>query len=109
MTALLLDGSLWFLLAAGVAVSAGAVAARRRRSRAWEASALPALHLIYGCMVIVMAIGHVVAVSIKLSSNSLQTDTPPFLLYGVAVAFAAPAVWLVLGAWPNAPQWSSTR
>lgn len=69
---------------------------RRRRNLPPAIEILCALNLCYGCLIGVMAIGHLLAVTIKISRGTLEGS--PVLLYPLGVALALPAWWLALQA-----------
>jgi hypothetical protein len=84
----LLNPSVWFPLA--IAVATAAVAASRR----WlDAGA--AMNRFYGCVVGVMALGHLVAITLKLVLGTLSPTTSGFAI-PLGFVLGVPAWWLAV-------------
>jgi len=91
---ILADGH-WLALA--MVVGAGAVALRVfRRPGVGQRPANVALDTFYGCMIGVMASGHLLAVTVKMLLGSLEGS--PWLLYPLGLVLLVPSIGLVAGA-----------
>ena len=56
---------------------------------------LGAMNLFYGCMIGIMAFGHLLAVTVKLAQGTLASSL--WILYPLGLALAIPSWWLALG------------
>lgn len=95
MIDLLLNAALWFPAAIAIATAATATLVRRhaRRGVARRVTILCALNLFYGCVVGIMASGHLVAVTIRAVEGTLSQGLTWFL-YPLGLVLAIPAWWL---------------
>lgn len=95
ISGLVLDDSKWPL--AGIVGSAILVAvfvARYRRQGPVDRNGiLAAMNLLYGCMIGVLACGHLLAVTIKVSLGTLECSW--WMLYPIGMVLAVPAGWLM--------------
>ncbi len=90
MMDLLLDGVTWFraaMVIAVVSVIALAVAGSRRWPRRLAIAA--SLHLSHACVIGIMGLGHLVAVSIEAARGTLEGS--PWVLYPLGLALLVPA------------------
>ncbi len=92
--AAILDESKWLAVSMAVAFLATAVMLIRHRRSAARDRILGAMTLAFAAMISVMALGHLLAVSIKLASGTLAG--PIAALYAIGIALAAPSWWLLL-------------
>ena len=100
LLALLLDESKW-LAAAMLAALLAALAWIRRRSRARSLdrlAVLGAMNRFYGCMIGVMGLGHLLAVTLVVLRGTLQGSL--WFLYPLGLALAVPA-WLLFAGVPR--------
>jgi len=88
MSALLLDPSRWFQLA--IASAALVAYASRRRL-----DAAAAMNRCFGVVLVVMATGHVTAISYKLAHEALPATTSQFAI-PMGILLALPALWLAV-------------
>jgi hypothetical protein len=97
MIALLLDATLWFKMAILLAVGAGVAVMAKRHRVPRRVAILSLLTLLYGVVIGIMAVGHLVAIGIK---SVLGTLSPTLSWWAVplGVALAIPAWWLVVNA-----------
>lgn len=93
---IVLNESKWLPAAMLLAfVAVGVLAARQRRQDlSSRIRILSGLHIFFGCMIGVMAFGHLLAVSVKVFQATLEGS--PWLLYPLGLGLAVPAGWLVL-------------
>jgi hypothetical protein len=82
----------WLPLAMTVAAVVTAVAIRGTRTS--RARALLAMNVFFGCVIGVMTIGHLLAVTVKFSEGTLKSS--PWFLYALGIGLTLPAWWLVL-------------
>lgn len=96
LAALIVDESKWLTASMGLALlSAGVLLLRQRLGVVpVRCRVLAAMNLFFGVMVGSMAFGHLLAVTVKLSSGTLAGSVPTFYLIGVVLA--VPACWVVL-------------
>ncbi len=95
---LALNESKWLttaMLLALLAVSA-MLFRQRRQSLALRAQILAAMNLYFGIMIGVMALGHLLGVTIKLTQGTLKGSW--WLLYALGLVLAVPAWWLAIRA-----------
>ncbi len=88
----------WLPLAMLISILTVAVLAGRSRPQqlSWRLRILWGMNLFFGCMIGIMAIGHLLAVTLKATQGTLDPSrTPLYLLYPIGVALAIPAWWLV--------------
>ncbi|MEM7582089.1 MAG: hypothetical protein AAF560_01800 [Acidobacteriota bacterium] len=100
------DESKWLPFAMLVSMLAVAITAgwprQRRLSR--RLRMLWGMNLFFGCMIGIMALGHLLAVSVKAAQGTLDASGMPLtLLYPIGVVLAVPAWWLVsiVGRYPE--------
>ncbi len=93
-----LDESKWLAIAMLLSIIAVVALAlgRRRQDLPRRLRIMSAMNLFYGCVIGVMAVGHLWAVTIKVFQGSLAGSLAgsPWLLYALGVALAVPAGWL---------------
>lgn len=96
---LVVDESKWLPAAMGLALLAVAALLYRHRAAAvpLRRRVLAAMNLFFGVTIGIMAAGHLLAVSTKLSWRTLEGSPP--LLYAIGVALTVPAWWLAAHAW----------
>ncbi len=95
---LVLDESNWLPFAMLVSIVTVAVSVGRPRSQQLSSRlrVLWGMNLFFGCMIGIMAVGHLLAVSIKASQGTLDPSRLPlYLLYPIGVLLLIPAWWLV--------------
>lgn len=68
---------------------------RRGEGLARRQVILGAMNRFYGCMIGIMAFGHLLAVTVKLAQGTLGGS--PWALYPLGVVLAIPSWWLILG------------
>lgn len=95
---LVVDESNWlaFAMPLALVVVALLVARKRRLGASRRHEFLWALQAYYGCLIGVMASGHLLAVSVKLARGTLEGS--PLYLFAIGVALALPAWWLLAAA-----------
>lgn len=95
---LVVDESHWLPIAMllSLLLVAVLVVRRRRQGASRRHELLWALNVYYGCVIGVMASGHLLAVSVKVARDTLEGR--PAILYPIGLALALPAAWLVLAA-----------
>ena len=96
LIALIIDESKWLPLAMGLAfVAAGILYLRNRKSQLpVRQFVLGVMNLFFSVTLLIMAFGHLLAVTTKLAIGSLQGSPPK--LYAIGVALLVPTLWLVL-------------
>lgn len=94
LTAFFVDESKWPAMALGLAIlAASALLFRHRRSALpTRRRVLAAMTLFFGVLIATMAFGHLLAVTIKLLSRTLEGSAP--LFYALGLALIVPALWL---------------
>ena len=94
MVDLILNESLWLPTALVLSLAAAATAIVRARSRADPARDRIRLgmNLFYGCLIGVLAFGHLLAVGVKAAHGNLEGSLGLLLVMGVVLA--APSLWL---------------
>ena len=90
--ALILDESKWFTVSLTVAICAVAVLLIRHSRVPVRRRTLAAMNLFFGVTIGAMAFGHLLAVTTKLVTGSLEGSIP--ILYLIGVALATPAWWV---------------
>lgn len=95
---LILDESKWLALAMVVALGVVALrfGSKRRQELPRRAFVLWAMTLFYGCMIGIMASGHLLAVTVKVLQGTLEGS--PLYLYPLGFVLAVPSWWLAFGA-----------
>ncbi len=95
LVALLVDESNWLTVSMGAAVFAVAVSMNRHRRSGLPARGrvLATMSLFFGVTIGTMAFGHLLAVTTKLASGTLEG--PVLLLYLIGAALAVPSWWLI--------------
>lgn len=91
--AVILDESKWLTFAMAVALLAVALMLYRHRRAAARDRVLGAMTVLFAATISVMALGHLLAVTIKLASGTLTS--PVLAVYGIGIALAAPSWWLL--------------
>jgi hypothetical protein len=98
MIDILLDPSPWFRAAFIVALGAAlALAHNRSRLPTTRGFVMAAMNRTYGCLIGVVALGHVVALAIKMGAGTLSPSTSAFAI-PLGFAFGVPAWWLAIAA-----------
>ena len=65
-----------------------------RGTQTSRARVLLAMNVFFGCVIGIMTIGHLLAVSVKFSEGTLQSS--PWFLYPLGIGLTVPAWWLAL-------------
>ena len=96
LVALIVDESQWLAASTAIALlAATAMVIRQRRSAlSVRRRVLAAMNLFFGVMIGVMAFGHLLAVTTKLTTGTL--DGPIQLFYLIGVVLAVPSWWLIV-------------
>ena len=94
--AVILDESKWLTVAMASALLAVAVMLYRHRHTAGRDRVLGAMTLLFATTIGVMALGHLLAVTVRLASGTLTSNVA--VVYGIGIALAAPSWWLVFHA-----------
>jgi hypothetical protein len=94
--AVILDESKWLTFSMGVAFLAAALMLYRFRRAELRDRVLGAMTLLFATTISAMAFGHLLAVTIKLIAGTLVG--PVAVFYGIGIALAVPAWWLLLHA-----------
>ena len=96
LVALIVDESKWLTASMAVAMLAATALMIRRRRSALSARrrVLAAMNLFFGVMIGMMAFGHLLAVTTKLVTGTL--DGPVLVFYLIGVVLAAPSWWLIV-------------
>jgi hypothetical protein len=92
---LILDEGKWLFASMLLASVSVVVLIRRQRSRNLPSRLviIQAMNLFYGCMIGIMALGHLLAVTVKLAQGTLKGSL--VLLYPLGLMLAVPSWWLV--------------
>lgn len=95
LAAFIVDESKWLTISMSLALLAVAVLLYKLRSSDLPSRhrILATMHLFFGVTIGVMALGHLLAVTTKLASGTLEGSAP--VLYAIGVAVAVPSWWLV--------------
>jgi hypothetical protein len=99
LVALIVDESKWltFSLVVALSTSLGRAFVFRSSEAPARDRILAAMHLFFGMTIGVMAFGHLLAVSVKLFTGTLQG--PVGLFYLIGIVLAVPSWWLSAHAW----------
>lgn len=92
--ALVVDESKWLTVSMALALAAVAVLAHRHRRSTLPARprTLAAMNLFFGVTIGTMAVGHLLAVTVKLANGTLEG--PPPLFYFIGIAVGLPSWWV---------------
>lgn len=96
LVALIVDESKWLTLSMGTALLAVAILLYRFRQSHLPARrrVLAAMNLLFGVTIGTMAFGHLLAVTTKLATGTLEGGLLVF--YAIGLALAVPSCWLIL-------------
>lgn len=96
LAALITDESKWLPVSMGLAALAAAALLLRHRHSGLPTRrrVLAAMTLFFGLTIATMALGHLLAVTTKLATGTLEGSVPLFYLIGISLA--VPSVWLAL-------------
>ncbi len=96
LVALIVDESKWLTVSMTLAVLMVIFLVFRHRNSAFpnQRRVMAAMNMFFGTMIGAMAFGHLLAVTTKLLTGTLEGSVA--LFYAIGVALAAPAWWLIL-------------
>jgi hypothetical protein len=97
IVALILDEGKWLfaaMLLSGLAVAVLIGRQRKRKIEPVQVVIIQAMNLFYGCLIGIMAFGHLLAITIKLYQGTLPGSL--WKLYLIGFVLAVPAWWLVV-------------
>jgi hypothetical protein len=94
LLALILDEGKWFPISMGLAFLSVTVLLLRHRHADLRRRILLAMNLFFGVTIGTMAFGHLLAVTIKTASGTLQASLPVPALYAIGIVLAVPSWWL---------------
>ena len=93
-----MDEGKWLIWSMGLAFLSVSILLFRHRHADLRRRITLAMNLSFGVTIGTMAFGHLLAVTIKLASGTLQASLSTPLLYALGIVLAVPSWWLVLHA-----------
>lgn len=97
---LVVDESKWLAASLAIALAMGAWSLVRSRDSEspWRRRIQVALNLTFGLVIGVMALGHLLAVTVRWADGTLREGSL-FVFYGIGIVLAVPSWWLVARNW----------